>query len=421
MEHTGVAASTPPKALVTGIYADCQLGGVETWSLRMLRDAEKLGLRPLVALMFAPNTANVPFQEIPDEYARLNFPIYSWRGFQESLNRVPVDLAPACIIPNYSAELYALCAWWTSEPHNLDIRTIGVCHTDDPWWYWLVTSYEPIIHRFIAVSEECARKLARLIPHRKADIVMRPYGIDMPLAVQHSYSRADEPLRLLYAGRMIEHQKRITDLLRLSETLVGRGIDFHLRVVGDGPNKGVFLKRLEKLPPEVRKRISVEPSIQYNAMPALLQSTDVAVLVSAFEGTSLFMLEAMANGAVPVVTDVSGTAGLVQPGVTGYRVPVGKLDAMADAIGNLAGDRANLAAQGQAARQQVKDYTQKAYSDWFFELMEKMWDEPPRRWPKGRRILPFSREIASRLFDYFPGWFAKVNTLREIITRRLGV
>jgi glycosyltransferase involved in cell wall biosynthesis len=387
----------------------------------MLRDAQTRGLRPVAALLCEPNTANAPFQEIPSEVARMNVPTFSWRGFRKCLNQIPTELAPACIIPNYALELFALCAWWSTPQCNLDIRTLGMCHTDDPWWYWLLEYYEPIIHRFIAVSEECARGLARQMPHRQSDILTRPYGIDVPPVVQRGYSRPQEPLQLLYAGRLIEHQKRISDLLRLSEILVKRGIDFRLRVVGDGPNKTMFLKRLEQLTPTVRSRISVEPSIQHRDMPALYQCTDVAVLVSAFEGTSLFMLEAMANGAVPVVTDVSGTGKLVIPGITGYRAPVGNLEAMADPICILAGDRAKLAALGWAARQQVQEYTQEAYSAWFFALLEEIWADPPRCWPKGRRFVPFARELSSRIFDTFPRCYVGLKNMRELVVRRFGV
>jgi len=421
MQQACVSTLAAPRALVTGIYADCKVGGVETWSLRMLRDARQRGLRPVAAWLREPGMADVPFQEIPAEAARLGVPVFSWRGFQAALAAVPLDLAPACIVPNYSLELYALCAWGSSGQRNLDIRTFGMCHTDDPWWYWLLSFYEPIIHRFIAVSDDCARALARMIPHRQDDIVTRPYGIDVPVVTKRTYSPPHQPLQLLFAGRIIEHQKRVSDLLRLSEILVKRGVDFRLRVVGDGPSKAAFLRRWEQLAPEVRSRICTEASIQHHAMPALLQSADVAVLVSAFEGTSIFMLEAMAHGTVPVVTDVSGTAGLVHSGITGYRVPVGDLGAMADALSELARDRVKLAAMGQAARRQVEGFSQEAYSDWFFQLLEELWKEPPRRWPDGRRILPFSREFSCRLFDYFPGWCTGLKSFRETIYRRFGI
>ena len=413
--------SATPGSLVAAMYADIKVGGVESWSLRMLRDASKRGLRAVAALLREPNSADASIQEMPDGVTRFDVRMFSWRAFQAALLCCPPGLAPACIIPNYSLELYALCAWWSMEERPQEIRTIGMCHTDDPWWYWLLSCYEPIIHRFVAVSEECAHGLGRMIPHRAADIVTRPYGIDLPPAAERTYSGGGEPLQLLYAGRMIERQKRISDLLRLSEILVKRSVDFQLRVVGDGPQKATFVRRAGRLAPEVRGRLRVEPGVHHSAMPALLQSADVAVLVSAFEGTSLFMLEAMANGTVPVVTDVSGTRELIRSGITGWRVPVGDLEAMADALNVLALDRAKLAGLGQAARRAVEDYTQEAYSEWFFRLLDEVWNEPPRRWPVGRRVLPFSRELSSRLFDYLPGWYAGLKTVREDIFRRFGI
>jgi len=54
----------------------------------------------------------------------------------------------------------------------------------------------------------------------------------------------------------------------------------------------------------------------------LWQTADVCVLVSEYEGTSVSMLEAMAAGCVPVVTKVSGTADVIQPGINGFTGPV---------------------------------------------------------------------------------------------------
>jgi glycosyltransferase involved in cell wall biosynthesis len=263
--------------------------------------------------------------------------------------------------------------------------------------------------------------LQKAIPYRQADIVMRPYGIDLVPVFQRKYSRPNQPLQLVYAGRIIEHQKRVSDLLRLAEILAHRGVDFHLRVIGNGPEKSHLLQRVRSLPPNLHTRISIEPMVPHSKMPAILQSADAAVMVSAFEGTSLFMLEAMASGTVPVVTAVSGTAPLVEPGRTGYRVPVGHLEEMADCLSLLAGDRTKLAAMGRAARERAENYAQESYNQWFFGILDEVWDEAPRKWPKGRRLVPLSREFPSRLFDYFPGSFAGLKKMRNEINRRLGV
>ena len=84
---------------------------------------------------------------------------------------------------------------------------------------WLAY-YEPIIHRSVAVSAEIAQKLTERIPHRAEHVVIRPYAVDVPdISRRVGYSPTERPLRLVYAGRLSERQKRVSDLARLAELL----------------------------------------------------------------------------------------------------------------------------------------------------------------------------------------------------------
>lgn len=79
----------------------------------------------------------------------------------------------------------------------------------------------------------------------------------------------------------------------IRETLVRRGATSNLRILG------------------YRRDI-----------PELLALTDIYVLASRYEGLSRSLMEAMASGAVPVVSDVRGNREMVRHGETGYLLPV---------------------------------------------------------------------------------------------------
>ncbi|MCB0197739.1 MAG: glycosyltransferase family 4 protein, partial [Anaerolineae bacterium] len=121
------------------------------------------------------------------------------------------------------------------------------------------------------------------------------------------------------------------------------------------------------------------------------QASDICILVSEFEGTSISMLEAMALGCVPVVTRVSGTQNVIQFGINGFTVPVGDIVEMTRLIKLLEEDRSLLAKMGQNAHTTVlESYSYEQYVPWFLTLINEVWQQPPRYWPEGRPLHRYS-------------------------------
>jgi glycosyltransferase involved in cell wall biosynthesis len=88
-------------------------------------------------------------------------------------------------------------------------------------------------------------------------------------------------------------------------------------------------------------------------VPALLAGCDVFCLPSSIEGLPLVVLEAMAQSRPVVATAVGGTPELVIDGETGLLVPAGDVDALAEALRTVLGDRALAARLGEAGRRRA--------------------------------------------------------------------
>jgi hypothetical protein len=113
-------------------------------------------------------------------------------------------------------------------------------------------------------------------------------------------------------------------LLNLAAALEARSVPYYLRIAGSGPEEAGLRERGDELAALTgRRSIEFLGRVPHSDMAAVWQATDVCLLVSNYEGTSVAMLEAMANGSVPVVTDVSGTKAVVAHGENGFTFPVG--------------------------------------------------------------------------------------------------
>jgi glycosyltransferase involved in cell wall biosynthesis len=154
----------------------------------------------------------------------------------------------------------------------------------------------------------------------------------------------------LFVGRL-EVQKGVMHLLEAAERIVAARSDWHLALVGGGPEG-----------PPLRSWASSRPMLAGHVhwlgprddVPALLKTADLFVLPSLWEGMPNVVLEAMAARRAVVATAVEGTEDLVIAGQTGWLVPPKDPAALAAALLDAAADPARLVRFGAAGRQRVE-------------------------------------------------------------------
>jgi len=142
-------------------------------------------------------------------------------------------------------------------------------------------------------------------------------------------------------------------LLAAIERLVSRGFPVRVTMVGDGPLRA-----------EVEQQISVRGLGNHvlllgwcdsDGVRHQLRESRALVLSSASEGLPVAIMEAFALGRCAIATDVGGVSELVESGVTGWLVPNGDPDALADAMEEcLQASRVQLSQLGDAARRRIE-------------------------------------------------------------------
>jgi glycosyltransferase involved in cell wall biosynthesis len=151
-----------------------------------------------------------------------------------------------------------------------------------------------------------------------------------------------------WLGRMTEI-KRADDLLRAFARLLPTVPDGYLLVVGDGPLRA----ELEALAAELGIAASCRFIGFRSDVGAIYAASDTVVLTSANEGTPVSVIEAQAAGLPVVSTDVGGVRDIVADGLSGFVVPPGDVDAIAERLARLARDPALRAEMGRVGRERT--------------------------------------------------------------------
>lgn len=237
-------------------------------------------------------------------------------------------------IPNYIEYGYKLAI--LSRTIDIPSKCIGVCHTDDHYYYSLLIKYEPIIQKFVGVSNRCISNLKQILPpKRHRDIILIPYGVQIPnnffvsSNLRRIHLNISDKIHILYSGRFTNTQKRIFDLIKVIEKLNLARIEFSFDFIGDGPDKNRLLNVIKDLD---LKNVRVLSPMSHIEMNSLYLKYHALLMSSEYEGTSITMLEAMSNGVVPIVTKISGSEDIIQNGINGFTHEIGDLDAMVKSV-----------------------------------------------------------------------------------------
>ena len=184
------------------------------------------------------------------------------------------------------------------------------------------------------------------------NVAVLPNGVDCTpyLRYNRSVPAADEPLRLVYVGRLAP-AKGLTETIEALALARGSGVAARLTIAGNGPEEGRLRALVRELGLEAE--VSFAGATLGEDKALLLSQADVLCLPSYSEGLPYALLEAMAAGVVPVVTPVGAIPEVVQDGVHGRLVPVQDADAIAEAIAALARDHALLARMSAACRKRI--------------------------------------------------------------------
>jgi|GEM_PF-1299465 len=223
----------------------------------------------------------------------------------------------------------------------------------------------PVLRRTVSVFTAPSRFLSdwvgRLYPGVESGPL--PLFVDPPEAT--TGQAPVDPVTLFHAGR-IEREKGLDILLRA----MAKVQDIRLRVAGDGAARSGLMELCGSL--GIRDRVDWLGPVDRTRVLQECCRAHLAVLPSLWvENAPLFVLEAMREGCPVAASDVGGYPDLIDPGVEGFLVERGSVDAWSGLLLRLASgfDRASM---GDAARSRiVRDHSPEIFLRGIREIYRK--------------------------------------------------
>lgn len=197
--------------------------------------------------------------------------------------------------------------------------------------------FRRIITRMIANSEETKRSILANNPnliHPSKIKVIYP-GIELhdreKTSLKHVYKRREGEIILGNAGRLSEEKGQIF-LIQLAEILKKHKIKFRILIAGTGKLNGYLKKQAKQH--KVHKDVLLLGFV--DNVDQFYRDIDIFLLTSLFEGFGYVMVEAMAEKKPVIAFDIRSSAEVVDDGKTGFLVPRGNVEAMAEKVIELA-------------------------------------------------------------------------------------
>lgn len=356
------------KNIILDCFNGLGLGGVESWSMTLLKELRKEKYK---AYLLSPYGEYNVENAIKESTLWLDLDKDKPLGWEnlENISKVIERMLPCVFVSGFVNDaLLAACCIKMKYPER--IRVISVIHQGLPAVYREYSYLNQYIDKYIAVSRDIQADMPEYGVQREKVLHMTcPVKCIEPYKRKYSLC-GESPLKIGYAGRIESIQKRLDCLMMIINKLENLHTNYQMEIAG----KGSYLEILkgEIKDSGLERKIHIVGEIKKAEIASFWSKQDVCINLSDFEGRSISIMEAMINGAVPVVTDTSGIREDIEDRVNGYIVPVGDYTAMALKIHYLANHRELLELYGKKSHEIMM---QKGNVDFHMKFWKKVLQE----------------------------------------------
>jgi glycosyltransferase involved in cell wall biosynthesis len=183
----------------------------------------------------------------------------------------------------------------------------------------------------ICVSEVLRRNIEKL-GIKAEKISVSPMGVDEPFfrpLINRGANRIGQWFTIL-SNRQLQPIYNISLLIRAIPIVVKEEPNARFIIAGIGSEREKLEKQVKDL--NISSNVQFLGWVTHEEMPKLLSQADIYISTSLDDGTSISLLEAMASGAFPIVTDIPSNREWISDGENGFLVPIDEERFLAEKI-----------------------------------------------------------------------------------------
>ena len=386
------------KVTICAFDAPNNLDGPTTWIKRLLPYLREKNIESRI-IFLAANDKDLPaynyFVKEGFECKLIYWELFNDEKILAILNDIK-QFRPDIFITNYFAIPLESGKWIKKA----GIPTVMVLHNDNKYHYDLVKKYaanndESDVSSVVCVSNLIQEISQQAAPQHKS---IKYIPIGAPVTSEVAGLSADGELKVVYAGRIDEKQKRISDVAH-AFCLAAKAVPgTSYTIYGDGPAVPAVREILNTVGKDLP--VQFKGKLKSTEVQAHLLQNQVFVLLSEFEGLPITLMEAMSAGLVSICTNMrSGISDLITNNVEGVLIDDRK-DEFVAAIKKLKENAGLWKQMSQAARQKIiRSYSIETCSDQWIALLKQLVADAGKR---SELILPSKKELKKvRLDDEF--------------------
>jgi len=267
---------------------------------------------------------------------------------RRALARFAPDLVNAHFVPNYGWMAWLLGARpWVLSTWGSDVL---VNPRRSPLHRWRA---QRILRAADLVTSDAAMLTAAIqdLAGPGLPVHTAPMGIDRALFERAGEAVAAPRERVILHNRNLEPIYDLPTVLRGMPSLFAAHPDWNLRLAGDGSQRAALERLTASL--GLEGRVVFLGRLGRAALMAELQRAAIYLSASRSDSTSVSLLEAMAMGAYPVLSDLPANREWVAGPPAGQYFPVGHADALAAALATAIALPAAALAAARAANRAI--------------------------------------------------------------------
>lgn len=175
--------------------------------------------------------------------------------------------------------------------------------------------------------------------------------------------------RMISVGRLSK-EKGYVDLIELFKNFHEKNPDWHLDIVGDGPERNKVVDRIYQY--QLTDVITVHGYLKKKEINALLKKSSLYLMTSYTESFGIVLIEAMSYG-IPCLsfTSAEGANDLIENDKNGYLIENRDFDSMVDKMEELANNKKKRVELGKNAREFSLNYGSDVVKKEWMKLLKR--------------------------------------------------